>query len=283
MIRQISFELYKMSRRPRSYTGLAAFLVINGIMILAAKYGGLADQVAGQATSGALQTTGSVLNAEFMAWFVVGSPIAGGILIFWLPLFVTLVLGEVFAGENADGTIRALLARPVTRDSVFGAKFVASFIYAAALVGFLVGSAYALGAAFFGTGGLLTYGATGKLVWYSQGEGLARLALAYGLTLAVAVTIGIVALVTSIWVNSSLGAIGGTIMLLFATAIMSAIPYFKHLKPYLFGAHVDVGLQAFLDPIPWRDIGGSLLCLGGYIVVLLIGSLMLFRRKDVLA
>jgi ABC-2 type transport system permease protein len=127
MVRQIRFELYKMAKRPRSYMGFAAFLAINAIMILAAKYGGLSDQVAAGAGGGALQMTGSVLNAEFMAWFVVGSPIAGGILIFWLPLFATLVIGDIFAGENSEGTIRALLARPVTRASVFWAKFVASF------------------------------------------------------------------------------------------------------------------------------------------------------------
>jgi ABC-2 type transport system permease protein len=284
MIRQIGFELYKMAKRPRSYTGFAAFLVFNVIILLAAKYGGLSSQAAGQAAGGGLQMTGSPMNAEFMAWFVVGSQeFAGGMVVFWMPLFVSLVLGEIFAGENAEGTIRALLARPVTRNSVFMAKFTASLIYVSALVVFLAASAYALGAAFFGTGGLLTYGMSGKLVWYSQGEALARLALACGLTCVVALTIGMVALFISVWLSNSLGAVAGAFMLLFATAIMSAIPYFEHIKPYLFGAHVGVGTKAFVDPIPWREIGASALCLGVYIVVLLVGSLMIFRRKDVLA
>jgi len=37
------------------------------------------------------------------------------------------------------------------------------------------------------------------------------------------------------------------------------------------------------DPIPWHDINHALLCLGAYIAVLLIGSLLIFKRKDVLA
>ncbi len=282
MVRQIRFELYKMAKRPRSYIGFAAFLVINAMMILAAKYGGLAEE-AGRAGGSLLDVSGSVLNAEFMAWFVVGSPIAQGLLGFWLPLFTALVLGDVFAGEDSEGTIRALLARPVTRASVFWSKLVASFAYAATLVGFLVACAYALGAAFFGTGGLLTFGETGRVVWYSQGEGLVRLALAYGLTVAVVLTVGVLAMFISIWVNNSLGAVGGAIMLLFATMIMSVIPYFRHVKPYLFGTHVTVGMQAFVDPVPWREIGSSLICLGCYVVVLLAASLLIFRRKDVLA
>lgn len=283
MIRQIGFELYKMAKRPRSYAGFAAFLVINALMIVGGRCGGLDSDMAQRTSGGMLQMSGSPVNAEFVAWLVIGSPIATGILVMWLPFFVCLVLGEIFAGENAEGTIRTLLARPVTRGSVYAAKFIASFVYVAGLVGFLVVSAYALGAAFFGTGGLLTYGATGKVVWYAHGEGLARLALAYGLTLMVAMTIGMIALFISVWLSNSLGAVGGAIMLLFATLIMCQIDYFKHVKPYLFGAHLGVGQQAFLDPIPWRDVNTSVLCLGTYIVVLLMGSLLIFKRKDVLA
>lgn len=283
MMRQIGYEFFKLSRRGRSYIGYAAFLAINIMMMLAAKYGGLSNQISSQAAGGPLQMSGNILNAEFMAWFVIGSPIAGGILVFWLPLFTTLILGDIFAGENSEGTIRALLARPVTRGSVFWAKIVASVAYAAALVGFMVASAYALGAAFFGTGGLLTANLMGQVAWYGHTEALSRLLLAWGLTVVVATTIGVIAIFISIWVNNSLAAVGGAIMMLFATAIMSAIPWFRPLKPYLFGSHVDVGQKAFAEPIPWHDIGLSLLCLGAWMAVLLAASLLIFRRKDVLA
>ncbi len=283
MMRQIGFELFKISRRSRSYLGFAAFLAINVIMILAARHGGLSDRAAADAGGGALEITGSVLNAEFIAWTVIGSPLANGMLGFWLPLFAALMLGDMFAGESSEGTIRALLARPVTRGSVYWAKLIASLVYTAALVGFLVGSVYAIGAAFFGTGGLLTFGGVGNVVWYSHTEALVRLALACGLTTCIVFAVGMLALFLSVFVGNSLGAIGGALMFFFATTIMSVIPYFEHIKPYLLGAHIEVGQRAFIDPIPWRDIGSSLMYVGGYIVVLLAGSLLIFRRKDVLA
>lgn len=285
MIRQIGFELYKMSRRPRSYTGFAAFLLVNVLVMLGAKYGDFGDMFARHSAGGALEMVGSPLNAEFMAWLVVGSPLSGPILIMWLPFFVSLVLGETFAGEHTEGTLRTLLTRPVSRGSVFASKFVSSLIYTTALVAFLGVSAYVIGAVMFGTGGLLSTGTFTRpmLGWYAQGEAIARLALAYGLTLVVVLTVGMIAFFISIWLSNPLGAIGGGVMLQFATFIMSEIAYFKPVKHYLFGAHMMVGQNAFLDPIPWREIGSAVACLGAYIVVLLAASAIIFKRKDILA
>ncbi len=285
VIRQTSFELYKMSRRPRSYTGFAAFLFVNICVLLGAKYGNFGELVANGNTAEGLQIVGSPLNAEFMAWLVVGSPISGPILVMWLPFFVSLVLGETFAGEHTEGTLRTLLTRPVSRGSVFVAKFVSSVIYTIALVLFLGASAYVIGTIFFGTGGLLATGTFDHpmIAWYTRGDGLARLALGYGLSLVVVLTVGMFAFFISIWLSNPLGAIGGGIMLQFATFIMSQIPYFEPIKPYLFGGYMMVGQTAFLDPIPWAEIRSGLLCLGAYIFVLLAASALIFRRKDILS
>jgi len=43
MIRQIGFELFKMSRRPRSYVGFGAFLVIVILMLIGANTAGTGD------------------------------------------------------------------------------------------------------------------------------------------------------------------------------------------------------------------------------------------------
>jgi ABC-2 type transport system permease protein len=285
MIRQTGYELYKMSRRPRSYTGFAAFLVANFLVMLGAKYGGFAELFAQHSAGATLEIVGSPLNAEFMAWLIVGSPLSVSILIMWLPFFVSLVLGETFAGEHIDGTLRTLLTRPVARGSVFAAKFVSSLVYTTALVAFLGLSAYAIGAIVFGAGGLLSTGTLmhPMLGWYAHGEAIARLGLAYSLTLMVALTAGMFAFFISIWLSNPLGAIGGGIMLQFSTFIMGEIGYFQPIRPYLFGAQMMVSQKAFLDPIPWGEIGASIACLGAYVIVLLIASAVIFRRKDILA
>ncbi len=285
MLRQTRFELFKMSRRLRSYTGFGAFLVINILMMVGAKYGGLGQELAGDLGGQGLQIVGSPVNAGFMSWIVVGSPMANLILIMFMPIFVCLIFGEILAGEKSEGTLRTALARPISRSSFFAAKFVSSMIHSLSLVFFLGISAYVIGLIFFGRGGLLTIGNFEKpmVAWFAETEGLTRLVLAYGLTFVAVSTLGTIALFISTWLNNSLAAVGGAIMLMFTMLVAGQIPKFAPAKDYLFTTHLFVGQNAFMDPIPWNQIGGSLVCLGAYIIVLFAVSLFIVRRKDVLA
>jgi ABC-2 type transport system permease protein len=285
MLKQIGFELFKISRRPRSYLGHAGFLLINVCIMLGAKYGHLGNEFAGSANQTGFGVVGSPVNAEFMCWLVVGSPLASMILVTFMPFFICLVFGEIVGGEAAEGTLRTVLTRPIRRTSFFASKFIACLIYALSLAVFLGVSAYVIGLIFFGKGGLLSTGTMEHpmLTWYSEGPALARLALSYLLMCIGAVTVGMIAFFISNWLHNALGAVGGAIMLLFTSGIIGAIPYFKPIKPYLFTTHLLIGQQAFWDPIPWREIAFSLECLGVYVGVLFIVSLAIFRRKDVLA
>jgi ABC-2 type transport system permease protein len=285
MIRQIGFELYKMSRRPRTYLGFAAFLAINFFVMIGLKYGHLEGMGTHQAMNTGYGIVGSPANAEFMAWLVVGSPLSGMILIMFMPFFICLVFGEIVSGEVAEGTLRTVLCRPIRRTSFFAAKVAASMIYGVSLVLFLGISAYLLGWAFFGRGGLLVGGTFEHpmVAWYARGPALARLGLAYMLMCAGAVTVGMIAFVISNWLHNSLGAIGGAIMLLFTALIVGEIPYFRPIKDYLFSTHLLMGQKAFMDPIPWHEITYAVKCLAVYIVALFAVSLAMFRRKDVLA
>jgi ABC-2 type transport system permease protein len=285
MIRQIGFELYKMSRRPRTYLGFAAFLLINFFVMIGLKYGHLEWMGTHEATHTGFGIVGSPVNAEFMAWLAVASPLAGMILIMFMPFFICLVFGEIFAGEVADGTLRTVLCRPIGRAGFFAAKFVASTIYALCLALFLGISAYLIGLAFFGRGGLMVSGTfeNPMVAWYPEGQGLARLGLSYLLMCAGAITVGMIAFFISNWLHNSLGAIGGAVMLLFTALIVGEIPYFKPIKDYLFSTHLLMGQKAFWDPIPWHEIAFSLKCLGVYVAALFAISLAIFRREDVLA
>ncbi|MCE5199945.1 MAG: ABC transporter permease subunit [Armatimonadota bacterium] len=290
MLRQIGFEIFKMSRRPRTYLGTAAFALICIAVMLGMKYGDVGSMVTSQAAGQGFGVVGSPANAEYMAWMVVASPfVAMPILTMFMPFFVALVFGEIFAGESTDGTLRALLSRPVTRGSVFAAKLAACFVYVLGLVFSLGVLAYIIGLIFFGHGGLMavtfadrtTY-TSPMLAWFTEGDGLNRLALGYLLTTVAMSVVGMIAFFIGVWLNNALGAIGGSIMLLFTMFVIGEIPYFKPIREYLFSSHLVVGQRAFVDPIPWKDIGSSLVCLGIYLAVLVMASGLVFRRKDIL-
>ena len=206
-------------------------------------------------------------TAEFMAWLVVASSVvAVPLLTMFMPFFVSLVFGEIFAGESSDGTLRTVFTRPIPRTDFFIAKLAASLIYAFALVFSLGVVAYLIGLLAFGTGGLLTMtwhrGEMPSVVWYSEGQALARLGLCYLLTTVSMITVGMIAFFIGVWLNNALGAIGASIMLLFAAFIIGNIEWFAPIKPYLFTSHLSLGQQVFQTPIPWKDITTSLEVLG---------------------
>lgn len=283
MFRLLGFELYKMYNRPRSYVAFFGFLLICFFVVLAARYSGF-DAII-EHSSMAEGLVGTPLNAAFMAWSMLGSPFAIMSITMMLPIFVCLIFGEIHAGENADGTLRAMLAGPVTRGQVFTSKIVASLLYTVALVAFLGGIAYVLGWAAFGRGGLLALGTfeDPMIAWYSEGEATGKLVLGYALTVAPAITVGSIAYFISICFGNAIGAIGGAIMLMIVMGIVGVLPlpFAEAARPYFFSSYLLIGRQAFLDPINWKEIAQGLAVLGGYTVLSLGASLVVLRRKDI--
>jgi ABC-2 type transport system permease protein len=285
MLRLIGNEIFKMTRKPRTYLGFAAFLVIDILLLLGLRYGGIEGIIQNGVGGRGIQMVGSPINAVFFAWLVVGSPFSFAIVSVWIPFFSSIVSGEIMAGEHSDGTMRALLTRPINRLSLLWAKLIACMLYCILLVFFLGTVAYLFGWIWFGRGGLSATGTMMQpmLVWYPESEGLHRLVLSYLMTTLFATTVACIALFISVWLNNAVGAIGGTMLLTFMLAILGEIPYFHVVKPYLYTSYVFMGQKMFLDPIPTADIHQGLITLGIYIISFVALSAFIFRRKDILA
>ncbi len=283
MFRLLRFELYKMYNRPRSYVGFFGFLLVSFFTVLGARATGVEGILHNAPMGSEMGLVGTPLNAGFIAWLMIGSPFAIMIITIMLPIFVCLIFGEIHAGENSDGTLRAMLAGPVTRSQVFFSKLVASILYTIVLLLFLGGTAYLLGWGAFGRGGLLVVGSfeDPMMAWYSEREGMWRLLLGYALALAPALTIGSIAYFISIWLGNAIGAMGGAIMLLIVMGIIGAMQFCEAVKPYFFSSYMFIGMRGFYDPIPWRELGLGLGVLGAYTLLSLGASLVILRRKDI--
>jgi len=272
-----------MYNRPRSYVAFFGFLLVCFFTVLGGRYDGARGILAASPMGSEMGMEGSPLNASFVAWLLIGSPFAVMIVTIMLPIFVCLIFGEIHAGENSDGTLRALLASPITRTQVFFSKLFASILYSAAVLAFLGVTAYLMGWVAFGRGGLLVMAGFDDpmLAWYSEREGLTRLLLGYALTMAPALTIGSIAYFISIWLGNAIGAMGGSIMLLIVMGIVGALPFCSGVKPYFFSSYMFIGVRAFPDPIPWPEIRQALAVLGAYTALSLGASLVILRRKDI--
>ncbi len=125
MIRLLRVELVKLTRRPRAYMGYLGMLLLVTPMILAFRYGDPMRHLRHQVGS-EFEIVGTFVNGLFLARAAMN---AG--LWFFVPLFISMVAGDLVAGEASEGTLRMLLVRPVSRASVLLAKFLAAVLHSA--------------------------------------------------------------------------------------------------------------------------------------------------------
>lgn len=280
LAKQIKLEIFKLSRRGRSYLGFTAMLGLAGLIVLGLAQG--PPQIGGASPQGFI-AAGSFLNGGFAAWFMLRVT-----LLFFLPLFTCVVAGDMISSESADGTLRTLLSKPVSRESVYCAKYIASVIYTAALTVFMGTAAYIIGSIFLGRGSLTTFqagtiiGAQGIYI-FPETEGIIRLIGAYMFAALAVISVGSIAFFISSMVSNSLGAIGGAMLTLIAFQIMGMFDFFKPINGFLFTAHMESWSGLFVNPIPWEQIFKSACTLYAYSAGFFILGLIVFRRRDILS
>lgn len=272
----VRLEIWKLLRRGRTYIGPLGLFAIVIPFAIGFKYGPVTEQEIVRHMSSDVQTFGSPVNALFLMRIVM-MPTA----LLFMPLFVSLVAGDQISGEAAEGTLRAMLTRPVSRLKLILAKYVVSLGYAIALAVFLMASSFAMGWAFFGLGGLVSYWQ--GLTYFGMQEGLWRLALAYALAGCYQLTVTSIAFLLSVFMNSSLAPVGVTFALLLVFGALGEIPFFEPVRPYLFTTYADMFQRAFEIPVEVRTLMKGLVALGTWSLGAFALAAAVFVRKDILS
>lgn len=275
MLVLLRIEFLKLWLKPRTYIGFAGMAAIIGLMFLAMKLGHPFRHV--QATlEQHFIVAGSFLNAEFIAHHLIR-----GVVLVFLPLFSAMVFGDLIASEAADGTMRTMLCRPVSRISVGLAKYVTGAGYVLALT-FGTGIAAFLGGwLLFGKGSLVVIE---NGIWiFTEHDAIPRLIASYGLAAVSMLAVGSIAFALSSFLTNSNGAIIGAMATMYGLMIIGEIDYFDPIKPYLFTTYRDAWNGLFVSPIDlseiWRSIGVTM----AYSAVFCAIGLAIFRRRDVLS
>ncbi len=271
----VRMEAWKLMRRGRSYIGPAGLLAIVFPTVIGLGYGPMGSEVERYVES-SVTMIGSPLNALFIARVVLPPTV-----FLFLPLFVSIVAGDQISGEAADGTLRGLLSRPVHRLSLLAAKFAVSLMYAVGLTVFLGISAFAVGHAFFGIGGLVSF--FGGIAYFGVVEGMERLLLAYALAGAYQICVCSVAFLLSVFMNSSLAPVGVTFALMLVMGAVGEIPYFERLKPFFFTSYGDLFLHAFRVPLEPERLLRGVGALGVWSGAAFGVAALAFSRKDILS
>jgi ABC-2 type transport system permease protein len=137
----IRVELVKLARRPRNWVSLA---LLCGLPVLVAVFVVVTHLVPppgqGPTLLSDVLSSGNLYPAAALAI----------VLPVFLPIAVAVVGGDAIAGEAGSGMLRYLLARPVGRARLLGAKLVALVVYVMTAVVLVAVTAYLTGIALFG-------------------------------------------------------------------------------------------------------------------------------------
>ncbi len=278
MITLINIELYKIFKKWRTYIGFIAIALLVSIVQLAMY---LEGQHSIHYITRQLQQSfvfvGNLLNGYFISHMILNS------LAIHIPFLITLVAGDLLAGEATSGTYRMLITRPVSRFKLVSAKFLAGLIYSALLILFLAVMSMGAGLLIFGSGELIVL-KQNVIIVLAKNDIIWRFLLAYGFA---ALSMGVVtalAFLFSALVENAIGPIITTMTVIIVFFIISAINInlFETIKPYLFTNYMNTWKAFFDKPPDTVQIVKATLILSAYLVGLFAIAAYIFQKKDIL-
>lgn len=278
MLTLIRIELYKIFKKWRTYIGFIAIGLLVPLIHIAMLIEG--ERTLNFMTQNIQQSfvfVGNLLNGYLVSHITLAS------LAVHIPFLITLVAGDLLAGEATSGTYRLLVTRPVTRTQIIISKFLAGIIYTNLLVLWLAVVSLGLGIILFGVGELIVISSE-TIIIFKQTDVLWRFALGYGLaSLGMSVVASLAFLFSSL-VENAIGPIISTMAVIIVFLVISAlnIEFFADIKPYLFTNYIMSWRLFFDDPIDAAEVIKATGVLIGHIAVFFSTALIVFNRKDIL-
>lgn len=272
-------ELFKIFRKPRTYIAFAAIAAIIFLVQLALYADG--EEYLGfvmQSVNETFDIQGKKLNGYFVCFTILQT------LLVHVPLLIALVAGDMIAGEANMGTLRLLATKPVSRTSLMLSKFLASSVYTIALLSFMAFLSLFVSMLIFGTSDLMVFKSE-MLIIFNRNDVLWRYFFAFGFAAVSMTTVASLAFLLSVFSENSIGPIVGTMSVIIVLTILTTmnIPFFNHLKPFLFTNHMLNWKGFFDDPVDYREVLKSALVLSFHIIVFVSLATFVFRKKDILS
>lgn len=272
-------ELFKIFRKPRTYIAFAAIAAIIFLVQLAFYIDGYKYMsIVMTSIESAFSVEGNLLNGYFIFFIILQT------LLVHVPLLVSLVAGDMIAGEANMGTLRLLVTKPVSRSHLMVSKFFASSIYSILLLTFMAILGLLLSMLIFGTSDLMIFKSE-KVLLIDRSDVLWRYFAAYGFAGLSMITVAALAFLLSVFAENSIGPIIASMSVIIVFTILTTmdIPFFNNMKPYLFTNHM-LNWKGFFDrPVDYSEVLKSIFFLLGHIVLFVSLATYIFRKKDILS
>jgi ABC-2 type transport system permease protein len=287
----VSIELFKVFRKPRTFIAFAAITAIVGLIQMGFYVDGESYIKFGmQALSDSFDIDGKVLNGYLLAYIILQT------LLIHVPLLIALVAGDMISGEANMGTLRLLVTKPVSRDELITAKFLASCIYTMMLLVWMAIWALFVSMLIFGTDDLIIMKSE-VVTQILEEDTFWRYFAAFGFAALAMITVASLAFFLSIFAENSIGPIIACMSIVIVFTILNTLnlPIFNAVKPYLFTSHMlawkgffDVKVNAANEQIIGSVENPAAVMRSAVILIIhIIGfwfaSILVFRRKDILS
>lgn len=287
----VQVELYKIFKRPRTYIAFGAVAALIGIIQFGLKLDGKSylDFMLNDLSS-SLEIDGKILNGYLVCYVMLQ------LLLVHVPLLIALIAADMISGEANMGTLRLLLIKPYSRNTLLLAKFIAATIYTLLLLVWLAILALFGSMLLFGTDDMFLL-KTSYVVLLKESDVFWRYIGAFGFAALAMTTVASLGFFLSVFAENSIGPIVATMSVIVFFTILSTlnIPIFNLIKPYLFTTHM-IGWKEFFD-IKVNDsneaIIGSIqnpdkiikaaLVLFIHTIGFFVATVLVFRKKDILS
>ena len=202
-----------------------------------------------------------------------------------LPIFVSMSAGSQIAGEARTGTLRMICTRPISRASLIFSKFLVTALHTFLLLAFFIVLNLLVGLIFVGWGNLELYpgplnlvDAPGKIM---RNDALMRFGYAALTGTWALLVVAALALHCSVVFDSPVQATVMTIAAYLTLYIVGRVEFFEHLRPYFFTTDMEFWRDVFKPEIPLQSLWHYACVCGAYTAGLLLSTVIIFERKDV--
>jgi len=269
-------ELWKLFGKKRTYIGFGAFLIAQNAMLLFFRFSRW-DQDWERLLEGNGYLAKSYISALTVAVIMLIPQI-----ILLMPLYASLVGGDLVAKEAEDGTLRMILSRPISRFGLLFVKWVSGIIFSIVLVVVLGAAAVGFARIWFPWVGMfVTLPGTGVFSLHSAGEG-ARLYLASHVFLAInASAVTSLAFMFGCFNMKPAAATILALSFMFVNLVLEALPFFERFQEWLIVYHFRSWLLVYAEPADWSRILGSLSILLAFNVTTFLIGAAAFQARDI--
>lgn len=272
---QLRNELWKLFGKQRTYIGFGALLLAQVLIVLLFRYTHASRNMMQQ-----LETNGYDAS-QYITNLTIATIMLFPIAYILLPLYISLIGGDLVAKEAEDGTLRMILSRPISRFRLLFVKWLAGAIFSALLVFMLGVVGLGFASLHFPRGGLFVFVPGELFSVMDASDGLWHYIGAHLFLAMSACTILSLAFMFSCFNVKPAAATILALSFIFVSFVLMQIPFFKDLQPWFLNYYLNQWQHLLAQPVPWWQVRESLCVLAGFNLTFFIIGATAFHVRDI--